>query len=279
MDFNKSLLKEAENLNRASLEIIGKSVMGKELFLIRMGNGDKKLFLSAAHHANEWITALILMRFLKEADENEELLGNTEIFVLPLANPDGAALVRGEISGTFYERALKISSEFKDIPFPSGWKANILGYDLNLSYPANFYKAKRIKGSKGFVKPAPRDYPGEFPLCQPEARAIYKLVCNNDFDMLLSFHTQGKVIYHKYGNYNPKGSIELAKIMAKESGYNYEETPEESGNAGLKDWFIKKYNRPGFTIEAGQGISPLPLSDFDEIYNDNLKIILSALRY
>ncbi len=48
-----------------------------------------------------------------------------------------------------------------------------------------------------------------------------------------------------------------------------EETPYASGFAGYKDWFIDAYNRPGYTIECGQGVNPLPISDFDEIYSRN----------
>ena len=52
-----------------------------------------------------------------------------------------------------------------------------------------------------------------------------------------------------------------------------EETPYASGHAGYKDWFIQDFNRPGYTIEAGLGENPLPLSQFDTIYRENLGIL------
>ena len=55
-----------------------------------------------------------------------------------------------------------------------------------------------------------------------------------------------------------------------------EETPYASGFAGYKDWFIQNFRRPGYTIEAGSGTNPLPLSQFDEIYRDNLGILTTA---
>ena len=61
------------------------------------------------------------------------------------------------------------------------------------------------------------------------------------------------------------------------SGYDMEETPIESGYAGYKDWFISTYCRPGFTIEAGEGVSPLPLSQFQSIYSDCLGILTLGL--
>ena len=43
-------------------------------------------------------------------------------------------------------------------------------------------------------------------------------------------------------------------------------------HAGYKDWFIQEFRKPGFTIELGVGVNPLPLSQFDEIYEEALGI-------
>ena len=48
---------------------------------------------------------------------------------------------------------------------------------------------------------------------------------------------------------------------------------QTSGYAGFKDWFIQEYNRPGYTIEVGMGVSPLPMSQFAGIYEDNRLIL------
>ena len=50
-------------------------------------------------------------------------------------------------------------------------------------------------------------------------------------------------------------------------------TPYNSGFAGYKDWFIQSYDLPGYTIEAGQGQNPLPLSQFADIYRENEGIL------
>ena len=56
-----------------------------------------------------------------------------------------------------------------------------------------------------------------------------------------------------------------------------ETTPYASGFAGYKDWFIQDYDLPGYTIEVGLGENPLPISDFDRIYAENLGILTLAL--
>ena len=56
-----------------------------------------------------------------------------------------------------------------------------------------------------------------------------------------------------------------------------EETPSASGYAGYKDWFILEYDKPGYTIEAGLGTNPLPMSQFEKIYRDNIGILLGGM--
>ena len=72
------------------------------------------------------------------------------------------------------------------------------------------------------------------------------------------------------------GAQALGEEFARLSGYALEDTPYASGFAGYKDWFIKVWRRPGFTIEAGLGENPLPISQFDTIYAKNLGILTTA---
>lgn len=58
------------------------------------------------------------------------------------------------------------------------------------------------------------------------------------------------------------------------AGYSVENVPFNSSFAGYKDWFIQDYNLPGYTIEAGLGNNPLPISQFDKIYSDNIGILV-----
>ena len=200
------------------------------------------------------------------------------LYLIPLVNPDGVDLVNGVLDNDmYYKQAERIAQSFPQIPFPQGWKANIQGVDLNLQFPAGWDVAKRNKYSQGYVRPAPRDYVGPTPLSEPESIAMYNFTRRHDFSLILAYHTQGEVIYWRYLDYNPKDAQRIGEYFASVSGYTLEETPEASAYAGYKDWFIKAYDRPGYTIEAGKGINPLPMSQFDKIYSDNEKILLGGM--
>ena len=72
----------------------------------------------------------------------------------------------------------------------------------------------------------------------------------------------------------PPYSEQIGQMSSEASGYALDITPPESAYAGFKDWFIQEYNRPGYTIEAGLGENPLPISQFEKIYNDNIGILV-----
>ena len=160
-----------------------------------------------------------------------------------------------------------------------GWKfLKSTGVDLNLQFPAGWENARQIKYSQGFTRPAPRDFVGYGPLTEPEALAIYNFTLAHNFRLILAYHSQGEVIFWQFQNYNPPDSLAIGRRLSAVSGYALENTPFNSSFAGYKDWFIQSYFRPGYTIEVGLGTNPLPLSQFDKIYSDNLGIlVLSAI--
>lgn len=268
----------------------GNSVMGTPIGVMKIGVGRTEVFFNAAHHANEWITTPLVMKFVEEYAKTyafggeiggknaAELYDTRTLYVMPLVNPDGVDLVNGGINDDFFVRLTEgISADYPFIPYPSGWKANILGTDPNLNYPAGWINARRIKFENGFVSPAPRDFVGTAPLSAPESRAAHEFTLAHSFALTLSYHTQGEVIYWKYLDYEPERSREIADELGRVSGYSVETTPSQSGYAGYKDWFISYYNLPGYTVEAGRGENPLPLSQFDGIYAANEPLMATAL--
>ena len=270
---------------------IGRSVLGKPIQYIKIGRGNKEVFYNASFHANEWINSPVVMKFLEHYARafvnNQNIFGynakslfyNTTLYVVPMVNPDGVDLVTGSMQNVdiAYQNAQEIANNFPNIPFPSGWKANIEGIDLNLQFPAGWEQARKIKYAQGFNKPAPRDFVGYQPLIAPEAIAVYNFTLKRNFRLVIAYHTQGREIYWNFQNYNPPRGEYIGKRFSEVSGYALEEVPYNSSFAGYKDWFIQNYNRPGYTIESGLGQNPLPISQFDEIYRNNLGILVLGL--
>ncbi|MCL2500378.1 MAG: M14 family metallocarboxypeptidase [Defluviitaleaceae bacterium] len=244
----------------AYTEVIGTSRLGKPLYALCVGHGPKAIGLNAAHHANEWITSALLMRFVEEycafCEKDHEANGLEQItlYAIPMVNPDGVDWVINGIK-------------------PGEWKANACGVDLNSNYPAEWDTARVNKFDQGFTAPGPKGFVGWAPLCEPESAAIAAYTMLRDFAVTASLHTQGEEIYWRYRDYDPKGAKELAAEMQRVSGYQCVDVPDESSHAGYRDWFIQEFNRPGFTIECGLGENPLPFEDLEEIYKKTAPLL------
>lgn len=288
---NRMILEIVERYPFCRSELLATTVFDRSVRTLVIGSGPRRVLYTAAHHANEWITALVLLKFAEDYaaaidangqifDRNaRQLAEQATLYLVPLVNPDGVDLVTGAIApgSEQYAQAQRLSENYPNIPFPQGWKANLLGVDLNLQYPAGWLQAREIKFSQGFTQPGPRDYVGRAPLTQVEARALANYTQIIDPALVLAYHTQGKEIYWQFEDISVPGARELGEEFARLSGYALADTPYNSSFAGYKDWFIRFFRRPGYTIEAGSGENPLPISQFDEIYRDNLGILVTGL--
>ena len=271
-------------------ERLTESAYGRPVQTLVIGTGPRKVLYTAAHHANEWITTPVILKFVEEFAQAiqsggtiggvnaKDLAEKVTVYTVPMVNPDGVDLVTGAIApGTLpFASAAAMADFYPQIPFPDGWKANLMGVDLNLQYPAGWLQAREIKFSQGYTRPGPRDFVGRAPLSQLESRALAGYTEAVDPALVLAYHTQGRVIYWQFENVYVPGARELGEKLARVSGYSLEDTPYESAFAGYKDWFIKYFRRPGYTVEVGEGENPLPLSQFDQIYRENLPLLVTA---
>ncbi|KAB2950944.1 LysM peptidoglycan-binding domain-containing protein [Heliorestis acidaminivorans] len=263
-------------------ETIGRSVMGKVIPEIRVGVGETRVHFNGSFHAQEWITTPILMQTLNEyllaLTNRRPIRGrvmapfyeNVMLSIVPMVNPDGVDLViRGAPPEEPY-RSFVLSVNQGRTDF-SNWRANIRGVDLNNQYPA-LWQREAVRKPQA---PAPTDFPGTAPLTEPESIAMAQLAERRDFDRVLAYHTQGKVIYWGFQGLEPPESELLVNEFFRVSGYvpiRYVDS-----YAGYKDWFIQQWRRPGFTVELGRGVNPLPLTQFNEIYEESLGIFLANL--
>ncbi|MBO7208204.1 MAG: M14 family metallocarboxypeptidase [Clostridia bacterium] len=243
---------------------IGDSVKGRKLYTVKFGTGKKEVYYNGAHHGLEHITSKLLMKFIFDLcysyNKNIKLRGcnlkdlyeKSSIYITPMVNPDG----------------VEMSKRLKD------WQANARGVDLNHNYDAMWKRGKIEIARQGISKPGPTKYSGPYPFSEPETKAVANFTVKHNFDYVVAFHSQGEVIYWKYGPTIPDESVILANAMSKVSGYALDETSGTASYSGYKDWFIKTYNKPGFTVEVGKGTNPISENQLPKIYNDILELLL-----
>ncbi len=266
----------------------GKSVLGRDLTYIKLGKGPNQVFYNGAHHSLEWITVPLLMKFIenfsKAYAEGTDIRGynirgiwdQSTIYIVPMVNPDGIDLVLNGLSpdNPYYEQLLQWNDT--GLPFSQVWQANIKGVDLNHNYNALWEEYKKIAEDLGFGKPGPTKYPGAFAESEPESKAIADFTRNHNFRLVLAYHSQGQIIYWNFQNLAPPEAKRIGELFSQVSGYELAEEYGTASYSGYKDWFIQDYIRPGYTIEVGKGKNPLPISQFDTIYDDNEELLLLA---
>jgi len=266
-----------------SIHQIGQSVMGRQLLALRCGNGPRMIHINGAFHGNEWITSALLMRFMADlsaAYSNggelsdrpvQQLNEEVTLWAVPMVNPDGVELSQRGADSSIPWCCQLVEWNGGSHDF-SGWKANARGVDLNDQFPA-FWDEERVR--RGIGSPARSDYSGPYPLSEPEAAAIAGFTHRLNFDHVVALHTQGREIYWNYRDFEPEEAEAFAERLSKASGY----TPVKlsGSDAGYKDWFIQHFRRPGFTVEAGFGVNPLPMSDFDSIYKELQPLLLESM--
>lgn len=273
-----------------NLEIksIGKSTLGEDIKYVMLGKGERKLFINASHHANEWMTSLISMIFIEkylELYKNkkiykgyivEELWNRTSIFIVPMVNPDGVNLClknKKIMNNKLYKEVWETYENNLE-----EWKANIRGVDLNLNYPAGWEEAVKNKRKKGIYSPGPRDYAGPNSVSEVETKNMIDFSHLFQFDMTISLHSQGQEIYWSYLNKKIQKAYEIGKIFERVSGYILTQPDYTSSFAGYKDWYIDTFYKPSYTIEIGKGREghSLPLADAMKIYEEVEEIFFVA---
>jgi len=268
--------------------VAGQSVLGKNLYYIRLGRGPVEVFYNGAHHSLEWITAPLLMKFIENFSRAystgsnirgynvRDIWNRSSIYIVPMVNPDGVDLVLEGLSpeNPYYQQLLRWNDT--GLPFSQVWNANIRGVDLNRNYPASWEQAKAQEPALGIDGPGPTRYGGPSPLSEPETQAMVNFTRQHNFKLVIAYHTQGRVIYWLYKNIIPPRALQIAQIFANATGYTVSYTPYEAAYAGYKDWFIEVYRRPGYTFEVGIGRNPLPITQFDTIYRENEEVMLLA---
>ncbi|PLR90767.1 M14 family zinc carboxypeptidase [Bacillus sp. T33-2] len=259
-------------------EVIGNSVDGRNIYAVKVGNGQKEITINGSHHAREHMTTNLLMEMIEQyaksyADgtsfsgyDTTSLLNNVSIWFVPMVNPDGVSLVqKGHASAKNPQYVLQLNNYSTDF---SSWKANIRGVDLNRQYPADW---ANISGNTG--RPSSQNFKGYSPLSEPEAIALYNFTRAHNFKTAVAYHSSGQILYWYF---NQDSSVynrdyNLALKYGALTGYSLVNPTSSPSGGGYTDWFIQDMRQPGFTPEISPYTynKPVPLSNYASIWEQN----------
>lgn len=280
------------NPTLVQLGSIGKSIEGREIWILRLGsrkvNPDQLpgMIFMGGHHAREHLSVempLMLAQFLvKKYNEGNTrittLLDSRDIHIIPVVNPDGMEF---DIADGNYKMWRKNRRRNSDGTF---------GVDLNRNYGFQW-------GTGGSSSsPSSDTFKGPQPFSEPETQAIRDYIdARPNLTTLLSFHTFSQLILypwgHKYDGIENSRDKQVHEVMAQKMAEMNKYTPQQSSDLYIAsgdttDWSYGVHKMISFTFEldpanngfGGGGFYP-GASVIQPVFDKNIEPCLYLLEY
>lgn len=227
------------NAVKTEKTILGKTLFGRSMYAMKVGNGTPIGLVQYAMHGREFITARLAFEQYKIG------VAKGSCWFVPLVNPDGALLseIGIDTAPKTHRQALIDMNGGEDFAL---WKANGRGVDLNVNFPALWGKGvknTRLAGAENYI--------GERPFSEVETLALKNFTLQVRPDYTVSYHTKGEEIYwHFYqSTHTCRRDMRLAEALSRATGYPLAQAFGSAG--GYKDWCIQSLGISAFTVEAG----------------------------
>lgn len=283
---------ESNHSSIVKLQTLGTSLENRNIYAVKISdNVDRDeqepgvLFLGC-HHAREWISVevpLLLARRLAEGYEGDpairELVDRSEIWIVPLLNPDGL-----EYSINVYRYWRKNRRANADGTF---------GVDLNRNY--GYMWGRDDQGSSAW--PDAEDYRGVSAFSEPETRAVRDLFLGRNFLATVSYHSYSQSILYPWGFADiPTGKdeslralgLEMAGLIETLNGRSYACGQAASSlyvtNGDFADWTFGVSGVPSYTIE----LPPIDVQrggffnaedEIEGVFRENLPAMLRLIEF
>jgi hypothetical protein len=143
-------VRKLDQFPRTKVATIGVSNRGRPIHSVRMGTGDRVVFVQAGIHANELTGTTAILDLLKSMSNNSKqtrrILDRITLVVIPMLNPDGAVHYQRENDQSwaetvaFFPQLLGAPEAFHhSTPGPRFWAdPRVAGFDLNRDFNPNF---------------------------------------------------------------------------------------------------------------------------------------------
>lgn len=268
------------------LNVIGRSFRGRNIYIVSLGKGERRILYVGAHHGAEGITSGVLLRYIEDMCQvmsvkgkisgvyTDYLLSEKRIDIIPMLNPDGVELSVNGCPQTdpMYSRLVRMNGG-EDFTL---WQANGRGVDLNHNYNAGFAEYKLLEGKMKLTGGSKTRYSGEYPESEPEVACLCRYLRTDPPENVITLHSQGEEIYYSSGNEYLAASYKNAVMAAKMTGYKLSRPEGAAAYGGLLDYLTQKLSIPCLTLECGKGKNPLPPKDEVMIYGVLRPLLLSA---
>jgi zinc carboxypeptidase/chitobiase/beta-hexosaminidase-like protein len=180
------------------------------------------VLIQAQDHAREWVPATItletaerLVRNYRTDRETKKIVDNTDIFLIPSNNPDGA-------NYSFYNFALQRKSMTNHCPDADAdpGRRNSWGVDLNRNYRVGSgfdgYSGASTNCTSG-------TYQGPAKLSEPESRnAIWLVERYPNIKFFMSVHSNGGQLFWQPGAYIAEGRVTTPRPPWRDEAYYWQ---------------------------------------------------------
>jgi len=184
---------------------IGKSVQGRDIFLLRLGvtpvtKAKPVIYFQGGQHAREWISPITVMyvveQLLTSSDPTiQSFLNEAIIDVVIHLNPDGYFYTWQNSNNRLWRKNRKLVA------------ANVYGVDLNRNWADHWGG----EGSSG--TPSSDTYRGTAPFSEPETKAVLDWISFTQKTLVLI----GAIDFHSY-----------SQLILRPYGWTYENSPDEA---------------------------------------------------
>lgn len=269
--------------NCLALETKGKTGEDRTLPIVYLGNkgAKKKVMVTAAIHAREYMTAQLTMAMLENYARNYEtgsyqgttyaqLFDSVCFVVMPLLNPDGVEIAQRGREGVVTEEAKQwVDAQLRGGAKADQIKANARGVDLNRNFAYGFGKDPHRVARKSFDH-----YNGPKAYSEPETVLMKEVADRHPYVCFLNYHTHGNLLYYgckdaALSAVNAQALV-LARIIEGATGYK----PHAEVDPAYGSWADEVesvYHRPSVTVEIGSR-NPVPIAEFKSIYERNYNV-------
>jgi hypothetical protein len=260
---------------------IGKSTENRDIWALKIAqdvsiNDQNKtdVFIIALLHAREWVGMEVAYKFAeylvlnKEVDEIKKIIDEKEIWIIPVANPDG--FYYSINTDRLWRKNRKINQD------------NTYGVDLNRNFDIQF-------GVGGTSETESEVYQGESSFSENETMAIRDLLKDKEVGGVIDLHSFGQYVLYPWGytkehtehlDFFDDLSIKFINLIKGNTGnlFQYGQPPDllvlgDGVGGSLLDYAYSTYKIPSFVIELAPksfdyGGFELPANEVDNAFLD-----------